>query len=150
MKYGNVVKDIANRRKLGRNLASFFILLQFLRRFLQAFIILWFYNYPVIQVIFSLILNQSYASFILAYQVYQSKRVLFFEVANEVVIILTIYFLMMYAGFFITDAKTRNQLGKPMIYLTIANFSVNLLPFLYDIGRTLWLKLRRFYIRRKH
>lgn len=100
--------------------------------------------------IFSLILNLSYASFILAYQVYQSKRVLFFEVANEVVTILTIYFLMMYAGFFITDADTRSQLGKPMIYLTIANFSVNLLPFLYDIGRTLWLKLRRFYIRRKH
>ena len=46
-KYGIVAAVIAKRAVLARNFATSFILLQFMRRSVQAFIVLWFYATPI-------------------------------------------------------------------------------------------------------
>ena len=129
---------------MSRKRASFYILVNFYRRILLAFVILWFYNYPVIQVISCLAIIMFTTIFIVQNRVFEARIHQNFAVFNEIVIIITIYFLMMFTDFFILNSEIRYQLGKPMVYLTIANFLVNLLPVPYYITKWIILRCKRY------
>ena len=56
---------------------------------------------------------------------------------------------MLYTDFFILDDKVRNDLGRPMIYLTLVNFVINLLPVVYGVCYSLYLRCKRKLNREK-
>ena len=142
--FGSVASVIAYRSHLSRNLATFFIFIQFARRSVQAFIVLWFYTRPVFQIVLTLVLNLLYSTFIFHARVYRSKQDQFFESLNEVVVLLTIYCLMMFTGF-VTEAKMTDTFGLVMICLTIGNFAINTIPIVLGIYK--WARVR--YLRYK-
>ena len=55
------------------------------------------------------------------------------EQLNELVTIVTIYFLLCYTGQFVLDLKTRDQLGIAMICLTVLNFLINSVPIILSL-----------------
>ena len=73
-----------------------------------------------------------YTVFVIGTRVYREKRDQLFEVLNEIVVLLTIYFLMMFTGF-VLDPETREACGLLMIGLTIGNIIVNTLPIALSI-----------------
>ena len=78
------------------------------RSVLQAVIILSLYRYPVLQVLLTLILNVTYTAMIIHLKVYRDRSEQMMEQLNEVVTIVTIYFLLCYTGQFVLDLKTRD------------------------------------------
>ena len=56
---------------------------------------------------------------------------------------------MCYTGDFVKDPSQREDLGKPLIYLTIASFSVNFSPTIYGAIKSVINKLKRYMLKRK-
>ena len=144
-KFGSITMQMPSRAFLSRRAASMFIFLNFYRRFLQAAIILFFYESPIKQVILSLYLNIFYTIFILVFRVTEDPIERRKDVINEFVIIVTIYFLSLFLGEFVADAAMRENLGFALIVFTMLNFSVNILPPLFNMLRSMFRYCRRRY-----
>ena len=65
------------------------------------------------------------------------------ELINESVILLTVYFLLMFSGEFVTDGEAHNDIGKYMIRLTIVSFAITGLFILSQLKAP----LRRAYLK---
>ena len=62
---------------------------------------------------------------------------------------LSLYFLACYTSFYVPDAEMRDQLGQPMIIVTLLNFVINFLPIILGMLRVLCRKIRRCFVKEK-
>ena len=92
------------------------------------------YDYPVFQVLLTLMLNLGYLIFIIKADPFESPSNAAFEYVNEGVTILTIYILMLFTGEYLDpDDPLSDSVGSSIIYLTLANFAVNVLFMIINI-----------------
>ena len=131
--FGVSTSQIAGSSRMSRGAATFFVLLFFYRRLLQAVITLGLYNYPAAQVILTMLLQLGYLCFILHFSVFKDRAEARQEIFNEVFQLLTIYFLMIWSGDFIQSLKVLSLTGIALIVLTGFNFIFNLIPLGFSI-----------------
>ena len=137
-----------SRYLLSVRAASFFILVYFSRRLLQAAIIIYFYHSATKQLVLSLYLSLIYTIIILGLRVTLDPIDRLNEVLNELAIIVTIYFLMFFAGEFIADADMREYLGIALIVFTMLYFVANIFSSIVNLIRFIYLYCRKWYILR--
>ena len=137
-----------SRYLLSGRAASFFILVYFYRRLLQAAIIIYFYHSATQQLILSLYLSLIYTIIIIGLRVTLDPTDRLNEVLNELAIIVTIYFLMLFAGEYITDADMREHLGIALIVFTMLYFVANIFLSIFNLIRFIVLYCRKWYILR--
>ena len=128
-----------SRYLLSGRAASFFILVYFYRRLLQAAIIIYFYHSATKQLVCSLYLSFAYTVIILGMRVTLDPIDRRKEFFNELAIIVTIYFLMFFAGEYITDADMRENLGIALIVFTMLYFVANILHSIFNVIRFIYL-----------
>ena len=133
-----------SRYLLSVRAASFFILVYFYRRLLQAAIIIYFYHSATKQLVLSLYLSLFYTIIILGLRVTLDPIDRLKEVVNELAIIVTIYFLMLFAGEYIADANMREQLGIALIVFTILYFVANIMNSIFNLIRFIYLYCRKW------
>ena len=133
------------RALLARRPASVYLIIYFYRRLLQAAIIIYFYYSPTMQVILSLYLNLSYTIYIMVFRVIEDPFDRLKEIINELVIIVTIYFLMLFLGEYVADAEKREQLGIAFVIFTMFNFIINIIPPLFTFLRSILRRCRSWY-----
>ena len=132
-KYGDVISNLPNIYKIGRKTVVFYVLFGFLRRLLQAVIILVLWNFPVLQILLTLILNLFYLIFIVTYKPFNSTKEFVVEFINEQVTVISIYLLCLYAGDYIQDPQTKDHVGLAMVTITVLNFLMNLLVVFHSM-----------------
>ena len=133
-----------SRYLLSVRAASFFILVYFSRRLLQAAIIIYFYHSATKQLVLSLYLSLIYTIIILGLRVTLEPIDRLKEVANELAIIVTIYFLMLFAGEYIADANMREHLGIALIVFTMLYFVANIMHSIFNLIRFIYLYCRKW------
>ena len=137
-----------SRYLLSVRAASFFILVYFSRRLLQAAIIIYFYHSATKQLVLSLYLSLIYTIIILGLRVTLDPIDRLKEVVNELAIIVTIYFLMLFAGEYIEDAEMRENLGIALIVFTMLYFVANIMHSIFNLIKFIFLYCRKCYIQR--
>ena len=137
-----------SRYLLSGRAASFFILVYFYRRLLLAAAIIYLYNSAMKQLICSLYFSLIYTKLILGLRVTLDPVDRLNEVFNELAIIVTIYFLMLFAGEYITDSDLREHLGIALIVFTMLYFVANISFSIFNLIRFIFLYCREWYILR--
>ena len=135
-----------SRYLLSGRAASFFILVYFYRRLLLAAIIIYFYNSATKQLILSLYLSLIYTIIIIGFRVTLDPIDRLNEVLNELAIIVTIYFLMLFAGEYIVDADMRENLGIALIVFTMFYFVANIMYLIINLIKFIFFYCRKKYI----
>ena len=107
------------------------------RRLLQAAIILSLFNFNVFQVMLTLLLNLFFVSQVLALRPYEDRVEQRLEIQNELVLLLTIYFMLLFLPDFI-DGKQQEGAGVTIIVVTCINFAINLIPMIKAIKESIW------------
>lgn len=100
-RFGTLPTLLANRRLLSRATSAWFILFNFYRRLLLSAIIIGFWDYPTVQILSSLLLQLAYLIFINRNRVFGERSEQVTELANELLTLFTLYFLMYFTGEFI-------------------------------------------------
>ena len=75
--------------------------------------------------------------FIVAYRPFKSKKKFILELVNEIVTLIAIYLLLLYAGDYIQDVDTKEGLGNFMIVLTLLNFLASVIDACYAVCQTI-------------
>ena len=132
-KFGPVVEMIGDRFFLKRSHATWFILCYFMRRLLQAVVILAMYTFPVAQILGTLAINLFYLVMVVHFQPYAERMEQTYETINELACLYTIYFMMLFTNMYIGDAETRDLVGLTLIGLSCTNFLVNMLPVVLEM-----------------
>ena len=89
-----------------------------------------------------MVLNLSYYIIINNWNMFRTPRQYQLELLNEGVIFFTVYFLIIFTNFFVTDAYSMQCAGMAMLSLTVLNFVINFLPILNDARISLMRKYR--------
>ena len=137
-----------SRYLLSGRADSFFIVIYFYRRLLQAAIIIYFFHNATEQIVSSVYLSLVYTIIILGLRVTLDPIERLNEVLNELAIIVTIYFLMLFAGEYIADADMRENLGIALIVFTMLYFVANISFSIFNLIRFIILYCRKRYILR--
>ncbi len=106
-KFGRIIGSMLSRNQLPRPIATIYILLTFYRRLLMTFVILYFYDMPVLQLILTLFLNLIYVWFLIETRVIEDPNERRSEIFNQYVIVAIMYFLMGFLGEFIDEEEYR-------------------------------------------
>ena len=139
-----MIAKMPSRYLLSGRAASFFILIYFYRRLLQAAIIIYFFHNATEQIVSSVYLSLVYTIIILGLRVTLDPIERLNEVLNELAIIVTIYFLMLFAGEYIADADMRENLGIALIVFTMLYFVANILHSIFNLIRFIYLYCRKW------
>ena len=148
LSFGKMIAKMPSRYLLSVRTASFFINVYFYRRLLQAVIIIYLYHSVTEQLVCSLYLSLVYTIIILGLRVTLDPIDRLNEVLNELAIIVTIYFLMLFAGEYIVDADMRENLGIALIVFTMLYFVANIFLSIFNLIRFIVLYCRKWYILR--
>ena len=130
---------------LDRTHAAWFIYSYFMRRLLQAMIILILYSFPICQILGTLSLNMAYLCLVIHFKPFAESMEQTFETINEFACLITIYFMLLFVDLYIYDAETRGWVGLVLMGITGINFLVNMLPVLIEVKQT----CRRSYAQRR-
>ena len=134
---GSIAAQLSNRKLLSRRSAEFFVYLFYYRRLLQAVIILPLYDYPLFQVVLVLLLNLFYVSQVLHLRPYEDPTEQRLETQNELVLLLTIYFMILFVPRFIHHEQLESA-GVTLIIITCLNFAINLFALCIALRQSIW------------
>ena len=65
------------------------------------------------------------------FKVYEKLEEMRLELLNEFTVLVTVYILLMFAGDFVPNGQTHNDIGSFMINMTLASFILSGLNILY-------------------
>ena len=102
------------------------------------------YQYPILTVLLTLELNFSYMVFIVSYRPFNSRKAYVLEIINEVVTLIAVYILCLYAGDVVKNRETKETVGTCEIVLTIFNFLISLLVICFET----YQMIRQRYLKR--
>lgn len=114
------------------------------RRLFQAVIILSLFEFNLFQIMLTMALNLFQASLVLAFRPFKNSGEQNLEVMNEVMLLLTIYFMVCFLPDFI-EGEQRENAGIGIVAIT----SVSFLGTLITVCMLLKLAIRRAYIKCK-
>lgn len=126
-------------------MAGFFFIASYLRRLLQALIILGLIEFGVLPPCLLLLLNLFYISMFLAFQPFEDSSELRYEIQNECVLLATLEFMFLFTGQFL-NGEQREKAGIIIVTLVCLNFVFNLYPMLLALkqkARHLYYKCKR-------
>lgn len=145
-KFGSVYSELAFKREGKKALFEPFLFC--VRFLLLTFTLLMLQSQPAFQIIISLALTTFMTIFVGLANPYKLIRKTFFEQFNEFFIAVTIYHLMAIADN-VEDAPARTVIGWSLIASFCFCLLVNLCSVLADLGREVYINLRRKYLRWK-
>lgn len=134
---GSISVQLAGRRRLSRSLAIRFFYAAYLRRFLQAAIILSLFDYNVLQVSLSLLLNLLYVCMLVAVKPFKDRVEQWYEFQNEFVLLATLEFMLLFVGQ-ATEGSQRESAGLVIVCIICLNFALNLLPIVVLLKHTVF------------